>query len=373
MKLKIILVLSIAALFTLVVFSDDFLSTQNTYTNTDTMSVSGERWLEDIKKLPLQKRIGQLMIFGFATTTPDAHILWLIKEYGVGGVNLLKRNVRDAEQIRNLAKALQAHMMEAGLPPMFIAVDQEGGTVVRFPFLSELTAEKDIKSELEAFRIAQKRGMELRNLGITMNFAPVLDYVPDAEAYLYDRTFATTTTVAANLGVAMANGYWSVGIIPVFKHFPGYGTITDDPHKKETADGTIFITESLEPFRLALEKLPRIPLMTAHVVYGGIDTLPATRSQKFLTSILRNEWGYDGVIITDDIEMQAARGKEKLSVEDIAISSFKAGADMIISTYTTALHEKIIEAVEGAVISGRLSENRLNQSVLRVWRLKLSI
>ena len=110
--------------------------------------------------------------------------------------------------------------------------------------------------------------------------------------------------------------------------------------------------------------------MTAHIVYKDIDTVPATRSQKFLTDILRGEWGYDGVIITDDIEMASAKGVNTVSTEEAAIQALEAGADMIISTYTVELHEPIIKAVENAVLSGRLSKERINKSVLRVWKLK---
>ncbi|MDP3661533.1 MAG: glycoside hydrolase family 3 N-terminal domain-containing protein [bacterium] len=329
--------------------------------------------LEKIRNLSLERRIGQLMIFGFATKVPDEHIKQLITRYGIGGVNLLRHNIENAEQSRNLSASLQKLASEAGVPSLFIAVDQEGGTVVRFPFLSELTAEKDIKNKQEAFRVAQKRGTELKNLGINMNFAPVLDYVPDKLAYLYDRTFATTTNITADFGVAMARGYQAAGVIPVFKHFPGYGAIRVDPHQKNAYETVISISKSLEPFHFALERLPEVPLMTAHIVYGSIDDVPATRSRTFLTGILRNEWGYNGVIITDDIEMASTKGINNISTEEAAVQAIEAGADMIISTYTTKLHEPIIKAVEWAVISGRISEERLNQSVLRVWRLKSNL
>lgn len=334
---------------------------------------TSEILVERIKKLPLEKRIGQLMIFGFGTKTPDDHIKHLITKYCIGGVNLLKRNVENTEQVTRLTASLQEFSTQADVPPLFIAVDQEGGAVVRFPFLSERTAEKDIKSESEAFRVAQKRWAELKNLGINMNFAPVLDYVPNKNAYLYDRTFATTTKVTADLGVAMAHGYQAAGIIPVFKHFPGYGAIVVDPHQQNASEATLSVVESLEPFHLALKALPHTPLMTAHIVYQSFDSVPATRSQKFLTEILRNEWGYNGVIITDDIEMASAGATSQISVGEVAVQAFEAGADMIISTYTDSLYELIIKTVEEAIVSGRLSEERLNQSVLRVWHLKSNL
>ena len=374
MKTNIKILLAVVVIiFVALLFRGRLILFQSNNTVAPTNINKDDALLEKIKKLPLEKRIGQLMIFGFAAKTPDDHVKRLIAEYGIGGVNLLKRNVENAEQIKHLAASLQELTSEAGLPPILIAVDQEGGDVVRFSFLSELTAEKDIKNEQEAFRIAQKRGTELKNLGVNMNFAPVLDYVPDKNAYLYDRTFATTTNGIIQLGVAMARGYQSAGIIPVFKHFPGYGAITIDPHKRGASESTVSVAESLEPFLFALRELPSTPIMTAHIIYEDIDNVPATRSRRFLTDILRNEWEYDGVVITDDIEMVSVNGVNEISFEEAAVQSFEAGADMIISTYTTTLHEPIIKAIENAISSGRISEERLNQSVLRVWRLKLTI
>lgn len=334
------------------------------------VETSDQVLMREIEKLPLIKRIGQLMIFGFATTTPDAHIRKLISEYGIGGVNLLKRNVRDAAQVGRLTTSLQALAKETGLPTLFIATDQEGGTVNRFAFLAEKMAQKDIKNTDVAFTIGKKRAVELRNLGVNMNFSPVLDFVPDTSAYLYARTFASTTDAIAALGVALARGYETGGVIPVFKHFPGYGSVISDPHRNGVVGEDVLLEKSLRPFQLALAELPHVPVMTAHIVYPFVDALPATRSRKFITELLRQQWHYDGVVITDDIEMSSVLGG-KITPEEASIQALEAGADMIISTYTVELHEKIIQAVERAIYSGRLSERRINESVLRVWRLKL--
>lgn len=326
--------------------------------------------LEKIRKLPLEKKIGQLMIFGFASTTPDEHIRQLITEYGVGGVNVLKRNVVDARQVTELTTALQHLTESAGLPPMFIGVDQEGA-VNRFAFLDEYTSQQRITEASNAYTVAKKRGEELASLGVNMNFSPVLDYVPDIKAYLHKRTFATTTDAGAMLGIAMAEGYKAGGVIPVFKHFPGYGGITVDPHKKQAAlTKNTLLDESLYVFKRVLETKPDIPVMTAHIIYPEIDALPATLSKKFLTDMLRDSWQYPGVIITDDLEMVSA-GQEDF--REIAIETLEAGADMLISTYTTSRHEPIIKAIVASVVSGRLSEERINQSVLRAWKLKEKI
>ncbi|MDO8594583.1 MAG: glycoside hydrolase family 3 N-terminal domain-containing protein [bacterium] len=326
-----------------------------------------EKMLEEIEKLPLEKRVGQLMIFGFATTTPDEHIKGLIKDYGVGGVNLLKRNVVNAEQVKSLITTLQSLTEAEGFPPMFVGVDQEG-EVDRFTFLDEHTSQKDITGPTNAYEVAKKRGKELTSLGVTMNFSPVLDYVPDQKAYLYKRTFATSTETAAALGVAMVQGYEAGGVIPVFKHFPGYGKITVDPHKKQaTLPQDMSLEKSLSVFKSVLASTPDVPIMTAHIIYPEVDVRPATLSKKFLTEMLRDLWGYSGVIITDDLEMVSVGGED---FREVAVESLEAGADMLISTYTTSRHELIIKAIIAAVESGRLTERQINASVLRVWKLK---
>ena len=158
--------------------------------------------------------LGQILIVGFEHQYLDDHIRKMITQYHIGGVNLLGRNVRDENQVRQLIIDLQ----KITTVPPFVATDQEGGKVVRFKFLDELTPQIEIKSVQQAERVAISRAKELAELGVNMNFSPVLDYVSNSESYLYDRTFGTNPTAIGELGSAMIKGYKEGGVIPVAKH-----------------------------------------------------------------------------------------------------------------------------------------------------------
>lgn len=326
------------------------------------LSPSPDMVAEKLSHLSLDEKLGQLLIAGFENSYVDAHALDLITKYHVGGFNLLKRNVGDAAAVTVLTQELQSY----AVIPLFIAVDQEGGDVIRFPFLSELTPERALDTVAKAKEVATNRARELRNLGITMNFSPVLDYVSNPDTYLYARTFEKNPEETGTLGAAMIEGYREGGVIPVAKHFPGYGDITPDPHRSEARlkEGTELETFLL-PFRAAV-KAGVGAIMTAHVIIPEIDSVPATFSHRFLTDILRHDIGFTGVIITDDLEMVSAGS----DVPELAVKAIEAGADMLLSTYTSKTHLAILDGLKAAVLSGRLSEERINESVSRILILK---
>ncbi len=321
--------------------------------------------VDKVSKMSLDQKIGQLLIIGFEHPYLDDHIKKMISQYQIGGINLLKRNVQNADQIRKLTKDLQT----LSSLPLFIATDQEGGVVNRFSFLSELTPQTKIKDVPGAENVAFRRGLELKALGINMNFSPVVDYVSSKATYLYGRTFGNTAEITGELGSAMVRGYKRAGIIPVAKHFPGYGNVTLDPHKNQVTLATLssdnFI-QNISPFKKVVEDDPMNPIMTAHIVIPAIANEPATLSPEFLTTILRKEFGFKGVIITDDLEMISA-GRV---IEESAVEAIRAGADIIISTYTPSLQIKIFNRLKMAVSSGEISEKRLNESVVRILKLK---
>jgi beta-N-acetylhexosaminidase len=320
-----------------------------------------------VAAMPLDQKIGQLLIVGFESKYLDDNVQKMIKEYHIGGINLLKRNVQDRNQIRQLTTDLQ----KISAIPLFIAADQEGGKVVRFDFLNELTPQIKIKKIQEAEKIAFTRARELQEMGINMNFSPVLDYVSDNESYLYNRTFGTDRGSIGDLGSAMVKGYRAGGVISVAKHFPGYGNVFVDPH---THQATLTIDkEELEsnliPFQIVITNNPTVAIMTAHIAIPVIDAKPATISSQFLSEILRKKLGFNGVIITDDMEMVSAGD----SIEQSSVEAIKAGADMIISTYTPEKQIKIFNRLKNAILNGEVTEERINQSVVRVLTLKSTL
>lgn len=319
-----------------------------------------------VSKMSLDKKIGQLLIVGFENKYIDDHIKKMIMQHHVGGINLLSRNVENQNQIKELVSGLQK-MSEV---PLFIATDQEGGNVSRFRFLGELTPQSEIKNVAQASAVALKRAQELKKIGINMNFSPALDYVSDNNSYLYNRTFHTDPNNIGELGVAMISGYIKGGIIPVAKHFPGYGNVLSDPHNNKAflnIDKEL-LNLNLLPFRRVLSSNSTLAVMTAHVIIPFLDSKPATLSSKFINRILREDIGFSGVTITDDLEMVSSL--VDVSIEQAAVDAINAGNDIIISTFTPWKQIKIFEKLKNAVLNGEIEEVRVNESVVRILKLK---
>jgi len=305
-----------------------------------------------------------LMIVGFENDYADPHVRTMISDYHVSGVNLLRRNVKDSSQVKKMISDLQG----LSSTTLFIATDQEGGSYIRFKFLSQLKPQSEITTPQEAESVARGRATELLDLGVNMNFSPVLDNVSDPKSYLYVRTFATTSESTGILGASMMKGYEKGNVIPVAKHFPGYGNILPDPHTNEAvlSIDRKELEQNLIPFKKVIDGGAKA-IMTAHIRIPSVDDKPATLSVVFLKEILRDRIGFKGVIITDDLEMASAGGE---NIGRIAVDSIKAGADMVISTFTPSKQIEVFNALKQSVQKGEISEERINESVERILRLK---
>lgn len=335
---------------------------------TSTPVVLRDEFQDAVSEMSTEEKIGSLMIMGFRGPVVNEHIKELINKYHVGGVNLLKWNITDAKQTQKLSADLQALYGEKHMYPFIVAADQEGGTVVRFTFLKEKTAQPTIKTVTDAVRVATARAKELQSIGINMNFGPVVDYITDQKSYLYNRTFGTTTDGTISLGRAMAEAYLTHGVMPVYKHFPGYGNSTLNPHTTTTQfDGTHeMFTQNMNVFQTLLGSNSEIPVMTAHIIVPWVSPLPATKAPQFMTDILRNEFKYEGVVITDDLDMVSAGA----DAGQAAVDAILAGADMIISTPNDANHIVILDAVKQAVDTGVITQSRLDQSAYKVLKMR---
>lgn len=320
-----------------------------------------------VNEMSLDQKIGQMLIVGFENKYLDDHIRKMIEQYHIGGINFLSRNVKDRNQIQRLITDLQ----KTSDIPLFIATDQEGGKFIRFNFLNELTPQIRIKEIQQAERVAFVRAGELREIGVNMNFSPVLDYVSNSKSYLYNRTFGVNPENIGTLGNAMIEGYMRGGIVPVAKHFPGYGNLFLDPHTNQATLNIDYkeLKLNLFPFQKVVMNNPATAIMTAHIVIPNVDVKPATLSAKFLSEILRKQMGFRGVIITDDMEMVSAGG----SIGQSSVDAVKVGADMIISTYTPEKQIEIFNRFKKAVLDSEITEERINESVIRILILKSTI
>ena len=325
---------------------------------------------EIISEMTLEQKVGQLFIMGFWGTEPDYYITKMIKERYIGGVILFKYNVKDREQLVQLSKSLQ---LLSERVPLFISIDQEGGVVSRLgkDIVSEITAQNEIKTEKDAYNISRKRAKELKALGISMNFSPVLDNIQREDSFLYDRVFRTEITL---LGNSMISGYSDGGIIAVPKHFPGHPDDLIDSHK---ALPEVNISEAefdayASQFKEVLLNENTQAMMVGHILLKQIDSAnPSSLSKKIITEILRNKYGFNGVVITDDMQMGALT--ENFGISEAAVKAIAAGNDILIYSGEPEEQAQAYNAIISAVKNGTISEERINESVLRIFTLKSQI
>ena len=261
--------------------------------------------------------------------------------------------------------------------PLFVAIDQEGGPIIRvregvtlFPGNMALGATRDPNLAYEAGRIT---GMELRAMGINMNLAPVVDLNNNARNPVIGvRSFGEDPTWVARMAVANIRGYHAGAVLTAVKHFPGHGDTAVDSHvdlPTIARDRKRLEEVDLVPFRRAIAQ-GADAVMSAHVTFPAFEPtgLPATLSPRVLTDLLRNELGFDGVIMTDDMEMGAIA--KRFGSAKAAVRAIRAGADVVLVRHTLSVQKESIEAVTQAVRSGEISEERIDQSVRRILKLK---
>jgi beta-N-acetylhexosaminidase len=330
------------------------------------------------ESLTLDEQIGQSLMVGFHGMTPSPEVLDLIQRHHVGSVLLFSRNIRDAGQVLELTTSLQAAARDAGHRyPLLIAIDQENGIVQRlgdaatiFPGNMALGA---TRSEELAFRVAQATGSELRALGINFNLAPVVDVNNNpANPVIGVRSFGEDAQLVARMGAAMVRGYRAAGVISCLKHFPGHGDTAVDSHLAlPTIQHSLDRLDTVElvPFRSGMQAGAE-SVMIAHVVFPSLeqDSLPATLSPAIVQDLLRQRLGFEGVILSDCLEMSAI--SETFGVEPASVMALQAGIDLVLVSHHYDLQRGSIEAIHEAVRTHRLSGEVLAQAAARVQRLK---
>jgi beta-N-acetylhexosaminidase len=328
---------------------------------------------DQLKSMSLEQKVGQLFMCGFDDTRPNEPILRLICEYHIGGVNYFRRNVRTTGQVA----ALSAGLQQASAIPLLVSIDQEGGMVAGIeegvtlmPGNMALGATRDIEAVCKAALIA---GTELRALGINMDFAPCLDINNNPDNPVIGvRSYGESPNLVADMGSAAVKGYREAGVIATVKHFPGHGDTEADSHHElplVAHDRRRLHEVELVPFKQAIASGVD-SVMTAHVIFPAYEprNVPATLSRNILTGLLREELGFDGVITTDCLEMNAI--SQGVGVGQGAVMAVEAGADLVLISHQISLQVEGIEAVLEAVRQGRISEARIDESVERLLRLK---
>ena len=324
----------------------------------------------------LRRTVSQVFMVGVPGPTLDPDTRSFLEEYRPGGVVLFKRNVQSATQLRRLIADI--HALGSGVAPL-VAIDHEGGRVDRLrlrPFTHFPAAAIVATSSARVVReVAEAMGRELSAIGIDIDFAPVLDvWVNPRNEVIGDRAFGSTAAVVARLGVAAMEGLLRGGVIPCGKHFPGHGRTRGDSHmvlpRIAASRATLSRTE-LVPFARAIRA--GIPaLMSAHVVYPALDPKhPATLSPAIATTLLRKHLRFDGVLFSDDLEMQAVAGR--LTPERLAPAALGAGCDMLLACQSLEVARRAIAGLAGAIERGTVPTQRLLEAMGRIHALRRRI
>lgn len=322
--------------------------------------------------------IGQLFMVGFYGTTPSPEIVEMIQQHHVGGIILFSRNVQNAQQVLELTQSLQRLAKEAGhQTPLLIAIDQENGMVQRLKHgTTQLPGNMALgatDSEQLAYDVALATGRELNALGINMNLAPVVDVNNNpANPVIGVRSFGEEASLVGRLGAAQVRGYREAGVISTLKHFPGHGDTAVDSHLSlPVVPHTMQRLEAIEliPFKECIDAGADC-VMTAHVAFPALtgDTQPATLSPIVLRDLLRQRLGFNGVIISDCLEMNAI--STTVGVADGSVQTLQAGTDLVLVSHHALLQREAIAAVRTALEKGELSLELLQQAAQRVRKLK---
>ena len=319
-------------------------------------------------------KVGQLLMIGIHGKTLNDDAKFMLNEYRVGGIILFDRNMESKNQVKSLITDINKTGKSAGLTPLFIGIDQEGGAVARMEdqLIKVPPAEELGKEPIEqAVSLAKQSGTELKDLGFNINFAPVADL-----GLTYGRSFSTNPDEVVRYASAVGKAYDEAGLWYSYKHFPGIGKTDVDLHadtsvvpvSKETLlneDTKVFVD------LIKQSKPNTYAIMVSHAMYPQIDAdHPSSLSKAIITDWLRKDMGYNGVVVTDDMDMGALA--KHYTFGDMAVQSILAGSDILLVCHE---YEHMQEAYNGlmkAVKDGRISKERLDGSVKRILLMKMS-
>jgi beta-N-acetylhexosaminidase len=325
----------------------------------------------------LDRKVGQLFITGIPGPFVDEKTEHLIRDYNPAGVVLFSRNIEDPVQLAGLCRDLQDISMKYHGSPLFTAVDQEGGRVARlkepfsvFPGNESIGKDEDPVTRAKEF--ARITAREMKMVGLNMNFAPVVDVrFGEPERHLRGRMFSEDYEMVSLLGRMVVRTLQENGVLAVAKHFPGLGRAAIDPHDtflQIELDRKEIDEVNLMPFRAVIEE-DVSGIMTSHAVYPALDgKQPATLSHAVLEDLLREEMGFDGLIITDDLEMGAIA--KKWGVARGALASFSAGADILLICEDQQNFLESVSLIRQKVLQEEIPKERLAQSNRRVINAK---
>lgn len=328
-----------------------------------------------IDKLSIEEKIGQMFIIGLQGTQIDEKTIEMIKKYKVGGIILYRRNYNSYEQMLNIINDIKKVSKENKIP-IFISIDQEGGRVNRMPKefnnLKSATFLSETNNTDKLIESGEIIGKMLKKMGINMDYAPVFDIRRfEKDHAIGDRCYGKDKQEVAKNATSVMKAISKEGVIPVIKHFPGHGLTKKDSHFKipTIMEKVDFIKdEDMYPFKVAIENGAEA-IMIGHLIIKDIDKYyPATLSKKVINTLLKEECGYNGLIITDDFKMWAI--KLHYSIKRAVVKSIKSGNDMVMIGDTYSKVKKVIKYTIKKAKRGKIDINSINNSVEKIVKLK---
>ena len=345
------------------------------------IDISGEEvnakdlWVEEeLSSMSVEEKIGQMLMVLDYSKEVDEELLDKLNTIKPGGFILFAENFESYEQTKKLIEDIK----RTSDIPMFISIDQEGGRVQRLKELSDtevtvippmynLGLTNDVGL---AYEVGQVVGEELRVFDINMNFAPVLDIFSNPEnTVIGNRSFGTTSSLVSNMALSFAKGQESTGIISVYKHFPGHGDTLEDSHN------TLPIITKTKEELMELELIPFIDaiendadvIMVGHLAVPEItnDNTPASLSKEIVTGLLKEELGFDGLVITDALNMGALT--KNYTEEEIYVNAINAGVDILLMA---DFDTETVEIIKGNIKNGTIKMEEIDDSVKKILELK---
>lgn len=327
-----------------------------------------------LSDLSLEEKVGQMIFAGIKGTDITNETKKIISTHQVGGIILFKDNLKNANQSVSLLNAIKQENTNNKVP-LFLGVDEEGGRISRLPELTKLPTNEELGKRNDislSYNIGKLLGKELSAFGFNLDFAPVLDINSNPDnPIIGDRSFGKDAELVSELGLQMMKGIQSEQVISVIKHFPGHGDTAVDSHKElPIIQKSLEELQALEliPFKHAVEQGADV-VMVGHILLPKIDsTYPASISERIITDVLREQLGYEGIIITDDMTMKAILNN--LEIGESAVSAVKAGNDIVLVAHNYSNVKKTVDAILKAIEDGEITEQRIDESVKRILSIK---
>lgn len=330
---------------------------------------------ERLDHMTLEEKVGQLLIVGFEGTVLDDITRSYIEDLQVGGLVFFGRNIETKDQVMELVKDIK-ETNRVNEIPLFLSIDEEDGNVSRLPKeYKRLPSSFDI-GELNdrdlAFQYGELLGNRVKSLGLNLNFAPVLDIHSNLKnPVIGKRAFGNTPERVSEIGLEVAEGIRNTSIIPSIKHFPGHGDTSTDSHiELPIIDKSLEELKNFElmPFRAAIHEDIEM-IMIGHILLPSIDEeYPSTLSQNIIGEILRDEMGYEGVIISDDMTMGAI--VNNYSLEEASIDFLKAGGDIVLVCHGIINPNIVFDRIMESIETGELTTEAIDQKIYRILELK---